>query len=170
MRARFDRSSAVPADLFDTVQTAIFGLSTLHSRLPKKSNCREETQTMEPNSSLQAATVLLGVGAAGGLVMAGIRLKGADRPPSWLAMLHGVLAAAALTLLAYAAYTAGIPPLAKYALVVLVLAALGGAALNLMYHSKMLPLPIPLVIGHALVAAVGFVLLIVCVIGLGRPG
>jgi hypothetical protein len=170
MRARFDRSSAVPADLFDTVQTAIFGLSTLHSRLPKKSNCREETQTMEPNSSLQAATVLLGVGAAGGLVMAGIRLKGADRPPSWLAMLHGVLAAAALTLLAYAAYTAGIPPLAKYALVVLVLAALGGAAINLMYHSKMLPLPIPLVIGHALVAAVGFVLLLVCVMGLGRPG
>jgi len=125
---------------------------------------------MEPNSSLQAATVLLGVGAAGGLVMAGIRLKGADRPPSWLAMLHGVLAAAALTLLAYAAYTAGIPPLAKYALVVLVLAALGGAAINLMYHSKMLPLPIPLVIGHALVAAVGFVLLLVCVMGLGRPG
>ena len=125
---------------------------------------------MEPNSSLQAATVLLGVGAAGGLVMAGIRLKGADRPPSWLAMLHGVLAAAALTLLAYAAYTVGIPPLAKYALVVLVLAALGGAAINLMYHSKMLPLPIPLVIGHALVAAVGFVLLLVCVIGLGSPG
>jgi len=125
---------------------------------------------MEPNSSLQAATVLLGVGAAGGLVMAGIRLKSADRPPSWLAMLHGVLAAAALTLLAYAAYTVGIPPLAKYAFVVLVLAALGGAAINLMYHSKMLPLPIPLVIGHALVAAVGFVLLLVCVMGLGRTG
>jgi len=125
---------------------------------------------MEPNSSLQAATVLLGVGAAGGLVMAGIRLKGADRPPSWLAMLHGVLAAAALTLLAYAAYTVGIPPLAKYAFVVLVLAALGGAAINLMYHSKMLPLPIPMVIGHALVAAAGFVMLLVCVMDLGRPG
>jgi hypothetical protein len=125
---------------------------------------------MEPNSSLQVAAVLLGVGATGGLVMAGIRLKGADRPPSWLAMLHGVLAAAALTLLAYAAYTVGIPPLAKYALAVLIVAAVGGAAINLMYHAKMLPLPIPMVIGHALIAAVGFVLLLICVMGLGRPG
>jgi hypothetical protein len=125
---------------------------------------------MEPNSSLQVATVLLGVGAAGGLVMAGIRLKGADRPPSWLAMLHGVLAAAALTLLAYAAFTVGIPTLAQYALAVLIVAALGGAAINLLYHSKMLPLPIPMVIGHALLAALGFVLLLMSVIGLARAG
>jgi hypothetical protein len=125
---------------------------------------------MEPNSSLQVATALLGVGAAGGLVMAGIRLKGADRPPSWLAMLHGVLAAAALTLLAYAAFTVGIPTLAQYALAVLIVAALGGAAINLLYHSKMLPLPIPMVIGHALLAALGFVLLLMSVIGLARAG
>ena len=122
---------------------------------------------MEPNLSLQVATVLLGVGALGGLVMAGIRLKGAPRPPSWLAMLHGVLAAAALTLLIYAALTVGIPKFALYALVVLVIAAIGGAALNLLYHAKMLPLPIPIMIVHALIAAVGFVLLLVSVLGLG---
>ena len=85
-------------------------------------------------------------------------------------MLHGVLAAAALTLLAYAAFTVGIPTLAQYALAVLIVAALGGAAINLLYHSKMLPLPIPMVIGHALLAALGFVLLLMSVIGLARAG
>jgi hypothetical protein len=121
---------------------------------------------MEPNLSMQVATVLLGAGAAGGLLMGGIRLKGAERPPSWLAMGHGVLAAAALTLLIYAALTVGIPMLAKWALVLLILAAIGGAGINLLYHSKMLPLPIPLIIGHALVAVAGFVLLVVSVFGL----
>ena len=125
---------------------------------------------MEPNMSLQAATALLGAGALGGLVMAGIRLKGEARPPSWLAMAHGLLAAAALTLLIYAALTVGIPKLALYALVLLVIAAIGGAAINLLYHSKMLPLPIPLIIGHALIAAAGFVLLLVSVLGLPRTG
>lgn len=125
---------------------------------------------MEPNMSLQAATALLGAGALGGLVMAGLRLKGEARPPSWLAMAHGLLAAAALTLLIYAALTVGIPKLALYALVLLVIAAIGGAAINLMYHSKMLPLPIPLIIGHALLAAMGFVLLLVSVLGLPRTG
>ena len=115
---------------------------------------------MEPNMSLQTATVLLGAGALGGLVMAGIRLKGEARPPSWLAMAHGVLAAAALTLLIYAALTVGIPTLSLYATGLLVIAAAGGAAINLLYHSKMLPLPIPLIIVHAVLAVLGFVLLL----------
>ncbi len=125
---------------------------------------------MEPNLSMQVATILLGAAAVGGLVMAGIRLKGAERPPSWLAMGHGVLAAAALTLLTYAALTVGIPKLAQYGLGLLVLAAIGGAGINLMYHSKMLPLPIPLIIGHALIAVAGFTLLLVSVFGLARTG
>lgn len=125
---------------------------------------------MEPNMSMQVATGLLGAGALGGLVMAGLRLKGAERPPSWLAMAHGVLAAAALTLLTYAALTVGIPRLAQYALGLLVIAAIGGAAINLLYHSKMLPLPMPLIIVHASLAATGFVLLLVSVMGLARAG
>ena len=125
---------------------------------------------MEPNLSLQVATILLGAGAVGGLVMAGIRLKGVERPPSWLAMAHGVLAAAALTLLTYAALTVGIPKLALYGLGLLILAAIGGAAINLLYHAKMLPLPIPLIIVHALIAVAGFVLLLVSVFGLPRTG
>lgn len=115
---------------------------------------------MEPNLSMQVAAVLLGIGALGGLIMAGIRFSGKPRPPSSLAMLHGVLAAAGLTLLIYAALTVGIPQLAQVALGVLFLAALGGTAINLLYHSKMLPLPKSWIIGHALAAVVGYLLLL----------
>ena len=60
---------------------------------------------MEPGSILKTATVLLALGALGGLLMAGMRFAGRPHPPAWLAMLHGVLAAAAITLLLYAAAT-----------------------------------------------------------------
>ena len=85
---------------------------------------------------LQAATILRGLSALGGLIMAIIRFSGTDRPPSWLAMGHGLLAASGLTLLLYADLTAGIPRLAWYG-VALLLAALGGAFLNLAYHAKL---------------------------------
>lgn len=119
---------------------------------------------MEPLMSMQVAAALMGAGALGGVVMAGIRLGGTPRPPSWLAMLHGVLAAAGLTLLIYAALTVGIPPMAQLALALLLLAALGGATINLLFHAKLLPLPIPLVTGHALLAVTGFVLLLLSIL------
>ena len=50
-------------------------------------------------SILWTSTILLAIAAAGGLVMAGIRFAGNRQPPAALAMLHGFLAAAALTLL-----------------------------------------------------------------------
>ena len=75
------------------------------------------------------ALILLAITAAGGLLMAGLRFSGHDRPPSWLAMLHGLLA------------------------------ALGGLVLNLRYHDKQLPLPIGLMVGHAVLAVLGFLLL-----------
>ena len=48
-------------------------------------------------SVLWTSTILLAITAAGGLVMAGISFKGNQHPPTWLAMLHGLLAAAAVT-------------------------------------------------------------------------
>ncbi len=115
---------------------------------------------MEPNTMMQTAAALFGAAALGGLLMAGMRFSGTPRPPTWLAMGHGVLAAAGLTLLTYAAVTVGIPPMAQLALALFVLAAIGGAAMNLLFHWKLLPLPIPLMIGHALMAVTGFVLLL----------
>jgi len=114
---------------------------------------------MEPRLVMMTAAVLFGISALGGLTMAGIRFSGPN-PPTWLAMLHGFLSAAALTLLIYAACTIGLPALANLAVVLFVIAALGGVVMNLNYHWKLLPLPKWLVVVHALVAVTGFVLLL----------
>ena len=115
---------------------------------------------MEPASILLTSTVLLAIAAAGGLIMAGIRFVGDRQPPASLAMLHGFLAAAAVTLLLYAAATVGLPRMALVALVLFLAAAGGGAILNLNYHWKQLPLPKWLIIVHAIAAVAGFALLV----------
>lgn len=120
---------------------------------------------MNAQTMLQTAIILLVLAAAGGLLMAGIRVSGRPHPPSWLAMLHGLLAAGALTLLLYAAFAAGLPKLAVYGLVILVAAALGGLTVNLGYHWRQVPLPIPLMLAHAVLAAIGFVLLAIPAFG-----
>ena len=119
---------------------------------------------MEPHRILITTTVILAIAAAGGLVMAGLRFAGKDYPPTWLAMLHGMLAAAAVTLLIYAATTTGLPGLAIAAIVLFIVAAAGGLLLNLGYHWEHRPLPKSIVIVHALVAVVGFILLIVATV------
>lgn len=109
---------------------------------------------------LRTASALFALAAMGGLVMAGMRFNGSPRPPAWLAMGHGFLAAAGLTLLIYAALTVGIPFMAQIGLGLFCVAAIGGAALNLLFHSKQLPLPIPLMIAHASLAVMGFAVLL----------
>ena len=113
---------------------------------------------MDAATMMKTATVLLALTAAGGLLMAVLRFGGADRPPSWIAMAHGLLAGSGLTLLLYAGFTSGIPGLAWVGIVLLAAAALGGVWLNLAYHTKLLPLPKTIIIVHALLAVSGFVL------------
>ncbi len=110
---------------------------------------------------LQTAITLFLLTAVGGLVMAGIRFMGKRNPPAWLAMAHGLLAGSGLTLLVYAALVAGVPPLAQVAAVLFVLAAGGGVFLNLAYHHNGRPLPKGIVVLHALLAVVAFVLLLI---------
>jgi len=107
---------------------------------------------------IRTAVVLLAIGALGGVVMAVIRLSKNINPPSGLAMLHGLLAAAGATLLLYAAVTVGIPVLAKIGLVFLVIAAVGGVVLNLKYQWERALIPLGFMTGHAALAVVGFVL------------
>jgi hypothetical protein len=106
------------------------------------------------------AIVLLGLAALGGLTMAAIRIRGAPWPPMWLALIHGAVAATGVGVLIYLALTSVIPTLAMAALVIFILAALGGATLFLGFHLRNKPLPIPFVIGHGLIAATGFALLL----------
>lgn len=115
---------------------------------------------MEPLLIMKTASVLLALAAVGGLTMAGIRFAGKPQPPIWLAMGHGFLSAAAVTLLAYAYFTVGLPALAGWALLLFLVAAAGGAFLNLNYHWKLLPLPMGIIAVHAAIAVVGFALLL----------
>jgi hypothetical protein len=110
---------------------------------------------------MQAAAIVLVLAALGGLTLAVIRLRGAPWPPTWMAVGHGAVAATGVGILIYAAVTTGIPWLAQIALGIFILAALGGAVLFLGFHRAGKPLPIPLVIGHGLIAATGLVLLLV---------
>ena len=118
---------------------------------------------IEPMGMLQSAAGLLTLAALGGLVMAGIRFGGKRNPPAWLAMVHGLLAAAGITLLAYAALTDDVPSLAVIAVLLFLLAAGGGAVLSLAYKWKQRLLPSWLVIAHALLAVLGYALLLFAV-------
>ena len=65
-----------------------------------------------------------------------IRFAGKDYPHTSFAMLHGCLAASAVTPLIQASATVGLPSLATYATVLFVVAAGGGVRMNLGYHWK----------------------------------
>ena len=77
---------------------------------------------------------------------------GSPRSPTWLALGHGAIAATGVLLLAYAAVTFAIPGMPQVALGLFVLAALGGITIFVRYHLKYLPVPIPFVLGHGLLA------------------
>lgn len=114
---------------------------------------------MDFHTMLRAAVILLALTGAGGLVLAAIRFGGRPHPPTWLAMAHGLLAGAGLTLLLYAAFAAGISGGAWGGLVLLAAAAVGGLVLNLRYHWNRLQLPAWLVLVHAAAAVAGLVIL-----------
>lgn len=118
---------------------------------------------MENILLMKVSFVLLSLAALGGVVMAGIRFSQNMNPPSWLAMLHGLLAGAAATLLLFAYFTVGLPVLACWALLMLLIAAAGGVCLNLAYHAKLIPLPKPIVIVHGGLAVAAYVLLLMAV-------
>lgn len=110
------------------------------------------------------AAIVLGLTALGGFTMLAIRLSGAPLPPTWLALGHGAIAVTGVSLLAYAAVSPGIPSMAQVALGLFVLAAVGGVAIFVLYHLKNLPLPIPIILGHGLLALTGLTLLLVAAV------
>ena len=114
---------------------------------------------------MKTALALLTISALGGVVMAVIRFSRNANPPPSFAMGHGLLGGAALTLLLYAYFTVGMPTLAFWALLLLLLAAAGGTYLNLGYHMKGLLLPKGMLYGHAAIAVAGYALLAWTVLG-----
>lgn len=109
---------------------------------------------------MNAAAVFFALAAIGGLTMAVMLLRGRDRPPAWLSMLHGMLATAGLVLLAQAALTVGVPFMAQMALALLALAATGGIYLNLGFRQRNEAIPFAILGGHATLAVLGYLLLL----------
>jgi hypothetical protein len=119
---------------------------------------------MEPALMMKTSLALLTLTALGGVLMA-IPLFGRNaNPPSWIVMLHGLLAASALTLLLYAFFTTRLPMLATWALGLFLIAAAGGLLLNLGYHAKSVLLPRGIVIVHAGAAVAGYLCLLMAVL------
>jgi hypothetical protein len=110
---------------------------------------------------MQLAAVYFALAALGGLTIAGIRLSGTPRPPTWLALGHGAIAATGLITLIYVAATQPLPTIALVALGCFVLAAVGGLSIFVLFHRRAKPLPIPLLIGHGALALIAFVLLLI---------
>ena len=117
----------------------------------------------------RAAVALLSVALASGLVMAFYRFGTDSESPPWLAKLHGYAAIAALALL-LVSWTLAQPSRAGiFGILTLVLAAVGGVVLNLVFHWRHKPLPEGLVFAHLSVAFVGSLVVFVSMLGVGSP-
>jgi hypothetical protein len=107
---------------------------------------------------LAYAVIVFAVAALGGLVLASYVLQGRLAP--WaLSLLHAGLGAIGLLLVIYAAITTGISHTAMIALVILVIAALGGFYLASI-HLRNQVAPRSVVFIHAGVAVIGFLTLL----------
>lgn len=111
------------------------------------------------------AAVLFAIGALGGLVMA-VRVFKAQSIPAALAALHGLLVASGLVLLIVAAILGKAGHVATIALVVLLVAALGGFYL-VSFHIRKQQHPRAVIVVHALVAVVGFLILLGAIVQSG---
>jgi hypothetical protein len=120
---------------------------------------------MDVQLMLRTGVLLLVLTAVGGVIAAGFRFSGRPHPPSFVAMLHGLLAAAGLTLIVYVCAVRGLPGGGWIGLVTLLVAVLGGLVLNLRFHWRNVPLPVWLVLLHAVLAATGLVILAISVWG-----
>lgn len=107
--------------------------------------------------------ILFAITAFLGLTMVTVREFTGRNPPAWLTMTHGLPATAGLALLLYAVFTFVVPDLAIAALILFLVAAGGGAMLNLAYQQRGQLLPRWLMYLHMLLAISGFILLAIAV-------
>jgi hypothetical protein len=112
---------------------------------------------------LTYAVIVFAIGAVGGLLLASYVLRG-NLAPWPVSLVHAGLGAIGLLLVIYAALTTDISHAAITALVILVIAALGGFYLaSIHLRGKVAPKPIVFV--HASIAVIGFLTLLGVVVG-----
>jgi hypothetical protein len=108
---------------------------------------------------LLSALIAFAIGALGGLTLAGVYVLQGQLAPWALSLLHATLGAIGLLLLIYAALTSGISGAALAALLILVIAALGGFYLASI-HLRGQVAKKSVVFIHAGVAVIGFLTLL----------
>lgn len=104
------------------------------------------------------SVILFAVAALGGLVLGVLGLRQRDLP-MWLSLIHGVVAAAGLITLILGVVQGNAGSLVIISLILFLIAALGGFVL-FSYHLRKRPHPKGLIVIHALVAVIAFVLLL----------
>jgi hypothetical protein len=114
---------------------------------------------------MNTAAILFAIAAVGGIIMAMIRFSGRDYPPMWLAIIHGLFAAAGLIALLVIVFGGAAATSLWITLLLFIVAAIVGFVLFFGYHVKSRPLPIPTMVIHALFAVVAFIILIVVLFG-----
>jgi hypothetical protein len=107
------------------------------------------------------AIYVLAVAAVVGVYMAIQHSKGKSPPPTAAAVLHGLLAVAGVVLVLLGVMQ-GASKMHVWALALFVVAALGGLYL-VSHHIRKRPLPGGVIAIHGVVAATGFVLLVLAV-------
>ncbi len=111
------------------------------------------------------ALIVFAIAALGGLTLAGVYVLQERLAPWALSLLHAALGAIGLLLFIYAALTTGIPEAALAALVILLIAALGGFYLaSIHLRGKVAEKSIVFV--HAGVAVIGFLTLLGVVVNI----
>ncbi len=108
------------------------------------------------------AAILFAIAAAGGLVMAAMRVGGRELPPMGLAIVHGLFAAAGLVTLLVAVFGSGASWVSMVAAAGFVIAAIGGFTL-FAHHLRRQPLPLNYVAIHGAGAVISFVILLVAI-------
>lgn len=111
---------------------------------------------------LIAAVVLFAIATIGGLVLASKHMQQQDFPAK-TALPHGLVSALGLVALIIAAVQRGVHGYLLYALILFVVAALGGFVLFSL-HGKKQPLPKPGLVVHAVAGVVGLVLVILALV------
>jgi hypothetical protein len=110
------------------------------------------------------SAILFAVAALGGLTLAVFHFRsgGRERPPTALALVHGLVAAVALVLLIVGALglAAGSSSLPWISVAIFVVAALGGAYMFLGKHLRAQALPSGVVVLHGALAVIGFLVLL----------
>jgi glucose uptake protein GlcU len=108
------------------------------------------------------AVILFALAAIIGLTMAVGHFRGKTPPKAGLAILHGLLAVTGVILLLLGIQEIGFGTAHTWALVLFVVAALGGLLL-VYHHMKQRPLPNAVVVIHGLVAVVAFLVLLTAI-------